>query len=302
MATLLAIITLGAAGVILWIVSGRLSNATHRESGAPKLVVDPGFLEKLRSPHSRSPRGFPRLSNEPVRIRAMGDRMRKDRGEPDWDEKQVDDLFIACAIHYKNAQDDHSFRLVVIDGLYGYSLTDIIYFYGFDSKSGERRTFRTDRVQTLSTIDSVDENGNASGKIIEGSFGKLLAEEAIAIAGGNPLLIDESEGVLISAYCKVSVRRISDRKIERLDFEIKEYFYDGPEFGVTMIGYAKRARDIDRGIRGWSGKKRVNSEEIIELIDSETGEIVEDLLSWVREKAAAERTDKQIWQAPNETD
>lgn len=63
--------------------------------------------------------------------------------------KIADNVGLTIGFDYINAMGQPSQRAVQIDGIFGGSLDDPHFIHGLDARSGERRTFRVDRIQRL---------------------------------------------------------------------------------------------------------------------------------------------------------
>lgn len=85
------------------------------------------------------------------RLAEAGARLRRTEGEgfTGKTRKLADRINATLAIEYCNADGETSSRALTVESLFGHTLDWPMYVIGHDSKSGERRTFRLDRIRSV---------------------------------------------------------------------------------------------------------------------------------------------------------
>lgn len=191
--------------------------------------------------------------------------------------KLADNLGARVRVLYLNEAGELSDREIVIDGLYGDSLDRPRYMRGLDSKSGERRTFRTDRVLAVC---------EASGwiKAAPYLFGDLAREmrakaegarsagrlEAVDVSPNLPLIIEDQDAAGVVATWDAVLKRFSVRHstagLEAIVFlELRPRGATGP-------------RKLARYVIEPPG---VSDRALTAVYDPATGEAVDDLYGYV---------------------
>jgi hypothetical protein len=193
-----------------------------------------------------------------------------DNDDLPWATKLADNLSIRVRIRYANDAGAYSERTIEIDGVFGSDLDNILYLRAFDGLSGERRTFRVDRILEVTTRTGWSRDcGAALSKAVRVAAG--LAQERPNLDARVALK------VLIEDQDEAGALRRMEGIFERLTVRFDEH-------GVTAIVVAslriagteddlKKARYV---IEPPGTMKR----EIVAIFDGETGEYIDDLYAW----------------------
>ncbi len=229
-----------------------------------------------------TPRGFPRVDMGPVRLAAAGHRLAVSGDDFRDAPKQIENLNMELRIAYRNAAGDDSVRAVIVERAYGPSPARLTHVRGLDTKSDERRTFRLDRI--------VAAHDPAADELLNEDIGRLIWGEALAVSGVHPMDVDaRGQVATLSGSARI---RFANYDGKDLVFLAELHGAEYSSYGWLLVGRARRTKEDNPGHRAWSGEKRFAFDRIREFVDMDTGEVVEDVRSWARERISEWRTEQ----------
>jgi hypothetical protein len=202
-----------------------------------------------------------------------GDVVGRDFEDEHRDRKVADNVGAVASIIY--ASETAEPRELTIDGIYGRCIDSADYVRGPDSRTGENRTFRVDRIVAL-----VRQDGSQIRENIPWWIGALAR---------NALGLELTEAPRTWSLARAVRMSISSYGRDAIAYEgqitAAELRYGGGPFLV----FAFTGRPL-------TGARRLNTFEVtagpgadrrvlLELIDLATGEVVDDVRSWLDEVA-----------------
>lgn len=178
--------------------------------------------------------------------------------------KLADNCDVTIAFAYVDANGFPSERSVLIDGIYGHSLAQPAYCIGLDSRSGERRTFRFDRMRSVRI---------EGGEPVDADAAHLVGR-AVLLKAGLPLELPRLEGPLRPTLVAITY---AEEGVARVYVGDAVYWED--ELARLRVkGRWQNAKS--KAVRErWFYSRQVNFRN---LADGETGEVIDDLSTWLR--------------------
>lgn len=203
----------------------------------------------------------------PVALAERGDFVPPDAGEKFLDTKIADNVGAAITFVYGGSGQP---RTVLIDGVYGISLDAPTYVRGRDSRTGEARSFRVDRITAL-----IFEGEAPVESEIAWRIGVAIRNALGMPARPRPRqwLVGKPAQVVTSSYGAPPEVRVGEVKAAATSYghgELIEMTFSGRPLG------GGRASTIQ--IEAGAGARR---RVLLELSDPTTGEIVENLSDWL---------------------
>lgn len=190
------------------------------------------------------------------------------------DTKVADNVGAPLSFTYATPGSEPRQRGLIIDGVYGPSIDAPSYIRGLDARSRDARTFRVDRIQSISRGD---------GSLITEDIGWWIGAMARE-AAGLPLVRQPCRWE-IRAGVEISVEYDSGR-LDRFQGQITDarlIYRAAPVVIAAFEGRLKhggRSRRFEVEIGPDAQRRRVS-----EIVDMETGEVVEDLAAWLDDRA-----------------